>query len=416
MKSTRFILASLLLSPLVLAEEKPGVSPPVNNEEYRSEDQQLETKRKEQETLALENKLQAERLTKETSEMRAEITRLKTERELINERQAYEASKRQLEAKDKLTELVIEKEKLAQEAELARVRAEKLTNELKVAQAQSSLEVTRLQGEISRIETEAKRNEYTGKEPVFLKNPLREDGVLVISDRRIPLNGPISTKTADFITERIHYWNNMDETLPIFIVIDSSPGGSVMAGYRILKAMESSRAPIHVVVKSFAASMAAGITTLAQESYAYPNAIILHHQISSTIIGQLNLTQQKEFAKESERWWKRLGYPIAAKMGISADEMIERMYAHNTAGDWSEFAEDAQKLHWVKHIVKGIDETSFTKDPDAREKETKASSPARAAELVTGVDGDGKPYAILPRLEPKDVYFLYNPDNYYRIY
>ena len=36
----------------------------------------------------------------------------------------------------------------------------------------------------------------------------------------------------------------------------------------------------------------AGITTLAKESYAYPNAIILHHQISSTLFGQLNLLRQ----------------------------------------------------------------------------------------------------------------------------
>ena len=50
----------------------------------------------------------------------------------------------------------------------------------------------------------------------------------------------------------------------IFIVIDTSPRGSVMAGYRILKAMESSDAPVHVVVKSFAASMAAAITTLGE--------------------------------------------------------------------------------------------------------------------------------------------------------
>ena len=43
-----------------------------------------------------------------------------------------------------------------------------------------------------------------------------------------------------------------------------------MAGYRILKAMEASDAPVHVVVKSHAASMAACITTLA-EQYGIPS-------------------------------------------------------------------------------------------------------------------------------------------------
>ena len=31
------------------------------------------------------------------------------------------------------------------------------------------------------------------------------------------------------------------------------------------------------------------------------------------------------------------------------------------------------------------------------------------------VDSNGKPFAYLPRLTPKDVYYLYNPDGYYRM-
>ena len=184
-----------------------------------------------------------------------------------------------------------------------------------------------------------------------------------------------------------------------------------MAGYRILKAMESSDAPVHVVVKSFAASMAAGITTLAKESYCYPNAIILHHQISSTLFGQLNLTEQAEVVKESQRWWTRLATPVAQKMGISTDEFIKRMYAHNSSGDWSEFGEDAQKLKWVNHIVRGIEESSFTKNPDASPPAPKPVVTALAEE----VDANGRPFAYLPRLTPKDVYFLYNPDRYSRM-
>src|SRR5262249_38058956 len=125
----------------------------------------------------------------------------------------------------------------------------------------------------------------------YTKDPFK-NGTLAISDRRIPLNGVITMATADRITERINYFNNQNREFPIFIVIDESPGGSVAAGYKILRTMRGSQAPVYVVVKSFAASMAAGITTLATRSYAYPNAIILHHQLSSGSMG--NLTQQKE--------------------------------------------------------------------------------------------------------------------------
>ena len=223
----------------------------------------------------------------------------------------------------------------------------------------------------------------------------------------------ITSATADSITGRIDYWNNKDRKLPIFIVIDDCPGGSVMAGYRILKAMESSAAPIHVLVKSFAASMAACITTLAHESYAYPNAVILHHQISSQIASaRLNLTQQREFFEESNRWWDRLAAPIALKMGISTDEWIKRMYTHSSSGDWSEFGDKAKELKWVNHIINGVEETSFTKDPDARP--SPPVPPVKAA-LAEEVDADGRPFVWLPRLNPKDVYFLYNPDGYYRM-
>ncbi len=419
------LLGAALMAWSSAAETPPPAKPAVETaavpaaktEARAPADPALNARQKEQETLAADNKLEAERLTHATNAMRAEITRLKMERDLMNEKQALEIAKRQLVLKDELAKLEAEKDKLAEEGELSKIRAEKLGNDLKSAQAESAIEITRLQNEITRIETTEKRGEYADAKPVYLKNPLKDNGMLIISDRRIPLNGLITTSTADFVTARIQYWNNKDRTLPIFIVIDGSPGGSVMAGYRILRAMESSDAPIHVVVKSFAASMAAGITTLAHESYAYPNAVILHHQISSLVMGQLNLTQQREFHQESERWWARLGTPIANKMGVSTDELIKKMYAHNSNGDWSEFAEDAQKLKWVNHIVRGIDETSFNKDPDTLPNPTVPSSvPARPnAALTEEIDANGKPFVWLPRLDPKDVYFLYNPDGYYRM-
>lgn len=362
----------------------------------------------EQETLAAKNKLEAERLTAETSALRAEITKLKIERELITEKAALETAKRQNAQGEAAEKIDLEKEKLAQEGELAKLRAEKLGNDLKALQAEAALEITRLQNDIAKIDTADKHSKFAQTEPVYLEKPLRDDGVLVISDRRIPLNGPIGAATADFITSRIDYWNNKDSKLPIFIVIDDCPGGSVMAGYRILKSMEASKAPIHVVVKSFAASMAACITTLAEESYCYPNSLILHHQISSSGGGRLNLTQQKEFYEDSTRWWQRLATPVATKMGITTDEFIKQMYANSSVGDWNEFGDKAKELKWVNHVVSGIEETSLTRDPDTIEK------PKPVIALTEEVDAEGAPFTYLPRLNPKDVYFLHNPDGYYR--
>jgi ATP-dependent Clp protease protease subunit len=93
------------------------------------------------------------------------------------------------------------------------------------------------------------------------------------------------------------------------------------------------------------------------------------------------------------------------------------MYENNTSGDWSEFGTEAQKLRWVNHIVTGIEESALIKSPDAKPSAPAAPTPAqpqpqRGEELV---DDQGVPYVWLPRLNPKDAYFLYNPDSYYRV-
>ncbi|MDA7626117.1 ATP-dependent Clp protease proteolytic subunit [Akkermansiaceae bacterium] len=237
-----------------------------------------------------------------------------------------------------------------------------------------------------------------------------------ISDRRIPFNGAVTGTLADRVTTRINYFNNKDPKKPIFIVIDDSPGGSVMAGYRILKAMEGSEAPIYVVVKSFAASMAATITTLAEKSFVYPNAIILHHQISqSFMFSSMNLTEQKENVEDLKKWWARLADPIAEKMGITSDEFIEMMYKKTVSGDWTEFGDDAVKLKWADHVVNRIHETALLKNPDAK---SSAPTPTRSAAIENGltpaIDDNGNHYMILPRRNPKDLYLMHNPDGFYR--
>jgi ATP-dependent Clp protease, protease subunit len=239
-----------------------------------------------------------------------------------------------------------------------------------------------------------------------------KNGVLTISDRRIPLDGVITEETADRIAERVNYFNNQSKTYPIFLVIEASPGGSVLAGFKILETMKGSHAPVYVVVKSFAASMAAGITTLAPRSFAYPNAIILHHQISAGAMG--NLTEQRENVREMEEWWRRIGTPVAQKMGIGLDELVRRMYAQRSTGDWMEFGDAAKKLRWVDDIASVIQEDSYVKNPDT----SPAGSSAKAADAdggAVGVDAQGHAFARLPRLSPVDVYDLYDPGHYYRL-
>lgn len=233
-----------------------------------------------------------------------------------------------------------------------------------------------------------------------------QNGVLTVSDRKIALDGPIVTGTADYVCDRIDYFNNQDRKAPIFIVINNSPGGSVMQGYRILKAIETSGAPVHVVVTSFAASMAATIATLAPHSYAYPNAIILHHQMSGGASG--NMTDMEQEVKTMKEWERRLAEPIARKMGISLDEFKARMYSAKKNGDWDEFADKAVQLKWVDHLVNEIREEGIRRKPSG-------GRPEQMWFVMMDRDEQGKPFMRLPPLEPYDCYFMVNPRGFYRV-
>lgn len=140
--------------------------------------------------------------------------------------------------------------------------------------AQFAVAVSDVQEQLSKVAPDAAQS------PRYLKEPF-VDGTLYISDRRVALNGPITMDLAKTVCERLYFYDNRSSEYPIFIVIDNSPGGSVAAGYQIQQAMRSCKAPVYVVVKNFAASMAAVITTLAERSFCFSNTRILHHQVSS---------------------------------------------------------------------------------------------------------------------------------------
>lgn len=364
---------------------------------------------------AVEKELSPSKLN--TLRLQAQLAELKAKQDLAEYQEKLAEEKALEEDKRALDRALLK-------SSIAKAEVETEQAEIRRIENATQKEIARINADIALEKEEEEARNYAMSDPVYLADPL-QGRKLVMSDRRIALNGPISMRTADNVIARINYFNNRDGKLPIFLVIDDSPGGSVMAGYKIVKAMQGSQAPVHVVVKSFAASMAACIATVAKHSYAYSNTVILHHQIHSFAGG--NLTQQQEWLKEMEEWWRRLADPVAAKMGISREELIKQMYAHASSGDWSEFGDNAQKLKWVDHIVDEIQETGTIKSPDVVPKtpgsggisaddgmDATARGSAPVTELKAQMDEKGRPYMSLPRLNPRDCYWLYNPDGYFR--
>lgn len=265
---------------------------------------------------------------------------------------------------------------------------------------------------------------HVHNEPQYLLDPVvkHENGdvELVMSDRIINLNGAITYYTSEYITDRIHYYNNQNPDHPIFLVIDYSPGGSVMSGYRILQAMSSSQAPVYVVVKSFAASMAATITTMSKHSFVYPNAIIMHHQIWSRSSG--NLRQHEENLADLKEWWRRLAEPMAKRLGITTEEWRKQMYEHNSDGDWNEFGDRAVALGWADSVVHRLRETGQDRHPD-KQRHPLSFLFGNSANKENDKEGNTSNQItpnqnydrFLPELRPFDFYWMHNPKGYYQI-
>jgi ATP-dependent Clp protease protease subunit len=370
------------------------------------------------ESLQRAQKLRDAQLADELSGLSAEQNRLKQNQDVNSAKLQAElaANKAELErakvAEDmldmksrvKIAGLKREQEQISAENGLAAEKRRAEQSKIADEQMRATAVAQTTTAQIINRDAEDKWRDAVNAPPTYTMEPFK-DGVLTISDRKIELDGPIVTGTADNVCDRIDYFNNQDRTKPIFVVINNSPGGSVMQGYRILKAIETSDAPVHVVVRSFAASMAATIATLAPHSYAYPNAIILHHQMSGSAVG--NMTDMEQEVKTMQEWERRLADPIAKKMGITLDEFKAKMYAAKKSGDWDEFADKALQLHWIDNIVNEIREEGIRKKP------TENRMPSWM--FMMKKDDKGSPYMSLPPLEPYDCYFMINPRNFYRV-
>ncbi|MDM8558263.1 ATP-dependent Clp protease proteolytic subunit [Candidatus Parabeggiatoa sp. HSG14] len=361
-----YVLAIFLSNITLQAQEPENVTTfvPVIGEASQKHQQELRQ-------LKQENELQLEKINHEIAKLTGERKRLELKNAI------YEQTQQQI-----LAALEAEKRKLALENELQEERLR--SDELKKS--------------LQKVEKAA-----------YLAEPL-VDGQLIISDRRIVLDGIIMTQTADFITKSIHFYNNEDPNYPIFLVIEKCPGGSIIEGARILQIMQNSQAPVYVVVKSLAASMGAIIATLGNRSFAYPNALIIYHEVSQEFYGSMNTTEMKGISRITKEWSKRVLEPVAKKMGITLAQFIQKMYEHNPQGDWIEFATEAQKLGWVDVVILGIHEASFLTNPSEEELDELEENDEIGALLKK--EDVYSSTAKLPRLRYGDFYYLYNSENH----
>lgn len=423
-------------APADAPESVPAAKPAPEAKAGEGDEKTAEPKLTEEQKKQLEIRLLTARKAKIDAELalgKARLAEKLTARSIERNRLENENMLRKARNEAKLAEIEIQKKKLDAVAARDKVREELAMLErnnrlreaeldIKIARTKQDLTLTRRNRELARVKvTETLRGIASTDVPAYRTDPL-ENGRLYISDRRVECNGLVTDGLAATIVERIALLNNQNSEYPIFLVIDSSPGGSVSAGYQILKAMESSKAPVYVVVKNYAASMAAIITTWAERSFCYSGTIILQHQPSTGFKG--NLTQLGENLEHVTLWTRRITDKIATKMGMTYQEYVAQMYKHNSRGDWTEFGDGAKQWKWVTDVVDTMEESGIvrknTQNAVAAQQQQQqqpgidpAPDPRKSGEYL--IDERGKPYVLLPTLAPGDVWMIYDPDNFYRI-
>jgi ATP-dependent Clp protease protease subunit len=121
----------------------------------------------------------------------------------------------------------------------------------------------------------------------------------------------------------------------------------------------------------------------------------------------------------------RLVGEVASKIGLeSEDDFVKQMYENRSSGDWDLFADQAVEQGWVDHVVHEIREASVRKRPTGSRNSGLViiglhKAPANEGDryevtLTEETDEKGRSFVRLPRLDPVDAWFLYNPDGYYR--
>lgn len=132
---------------------------------------------------------------------------------------------------------------------------------------------------------------------------------------------------------------------PIKIYIDSY-GGYVYQCFGLLSVMDSSDTPIHTIVTGTAMSCGFMMAIHGHKRFAYRNATLMYHQVSSYSYGKLR--EMEEDLVETQRLQKRIMGMTVKRTGISLATLEENFRIKK---DWFMEAEEALTLRVIDEIV-----------------------------------------------------------------
>lgn len=164
-----------------------------------------------------------------------------------------------------------------------------------------------------------------------------------IQDVQVLLYGEVNMQLAYDVTNEIQEANALNLDTPIYMYINS-PGGSVLAGGIIVDAITSSRRPVYTVDVALAASMAGYIYSYGQEKFMEPHAILMFHDASLTLTGDMSHIQTQVIINQSllDTYNAHLGQVT----GLPKNVILDHLY-----NQWWMLPADAMKNHLLTAVV-----------------------------------------------------------------
>lgn len=167
----------------------------------------------------------------------------------------------------------------------------------------------------------------------------------LLKDRIVWITGEVEDAGMNNAAASLLFLNNQDESLPIYLYINS-PGGSVHAGEVLINVMKHIKAPVYTICVGMAASMGAVILSCGEKGHRYcmPYSDVMLHQVSSGTSG--NIQDQRVSLEYSEKLNSRLMTLLAYNCGKTYKQIIK-----DTNRDLWLSAEEAVKYGIVDQIL-----------------------------------------------------------------
>lgn len=170
----------------------------------------------------------------------------------------------------------------------------------------------------------------------------------------------IGNENSEAVANYISYLNTIGLDTPIYLLLDS-PGGSVIAGAKVVNAIEASGRPVHTVCLTLCASMAAIIHSYGTKRLAVNRAILMYHDASGSFEGEFtrikslfgmidryvekfdtNIIDRSQLSRESFGQLKRQELWIDTEDAL-AKGLVEELVFVNTKGLVSPEQTEAKK-------------------------------------------------------------------------